>query len=121
IGRALLPQGMLNGAVDDVDIGERWQDETRRSRWDGAFLCRVSLWLTWLAPLWMLRGFATFGGLDGKARVEVLEALLKSKRYLVRMAGLFLKLTATSVVLGDDRALRQIAAYDAPTQLRVRK
>src|SRR3954452_2074303 len=111
IGRALLPPGMLGGVVDQVDIGERWQDECRRSRWDGAFLCRLVLWLgwlgavvglrgvcavwgvlwlVWLAPLWMLRGFGTFGGLDEKARVEVLEAIFKSPRYLLRMAGLFL-------------------------------
>jgi hypothetical protein len=121
IGRALLPPGMLGGVVDQVDIGERWQDECRRSRWDGAFLCRLVLWLVWLAPLWMLRGFGTFGGLDEKARVEVLEAIFKSPRYLLRMAGLFLKLTATSVLLGDERALQQMQAYDTPRQLRVSK
>jgi hypothetical protein len=121
IGRALLPPGMLGGVVDDVDIGVRWQDEYRRSRWDGALLCRVSLWLVWFAPLWMGRKFSTFGGLDDQARVEVLEAILKSRRYLLRMAGLFLKITATSVLLGDERALRQIAAYDYPRSLGERR
>jgi hypothetical protein len=121
IGRALLPPGVLGGVVDDADLGALWQDETRRSRWDGALLLRVSLWLTWFAPLWMLRGFSTFGGAGDK--VEILEALLKSPRYLVRMAALFLKLTATSLLLGDERALKQMQAYDYPraVQLRVQK
>jgi hypothetical protein len=123
IGRALLPPGALGGVVDDADLGALWQDETRRSRWDGAFLLRVSLWLAWWAPLWMLGKFSTFGGLDEKSRVEVLEKLLKSRRYLVRMAALFLKLTATSLLLGDERALRQLQAYDYPraVELRVQK
>ncbi len=112
IGRALLPVGLCEGVVDDVDFGERWQDETRRSRWDSALLLHVSLWLAWLAPLWMLRGLHTFGGLDEKRRVEVLESLLKSRRYLIRMAALFLKLTATSLLLGDERALKQLGAYE---------
>jgi hypothetical protein len=123
IGRALLPLGMLGGSVDDVDIGERWADECRRSRWDAALLLHVSLWLAWLAPLWMGRALRTFGGLDKNARVEVLEALLKSPRYLIRMAALFLKLTACSLVLGDERALKQLGAYDydRPVQLKVMK
>ena len=123
IGRALLPAGLLDGTVDDVDIGAGWRDECRRSRWDAALLLHVSLWLAWLAPLWMQRRLRTLGGLDEKARVEVLEALLKSPRYLVRMAALFIKLTACSLVLGDERALKQLAAYDygRPAQLRVIK
>src|SRR5262245_19357768 len=123
IGRALLPQGLLGGVVDDVDLGARWSDECRRSRWDGAFLCQLSLWPTWLAPLLMFRRFSTFGRLDDNDRVEVLEAILKSPRYRVRMAALFLKLTAASLLLGDERALKQLGAYDypRPAQLRVLK
>jgi hypothetical protein len=123
IGRALLPVGLLGGTVDDVDIGEKWADECRRSRWDAALLLHVSLWLAWLAPLWMGRALRTFGGLDDQARVEVLEALLKSRRYLIRMAALFLKITACQIVLGDERALKQISAYDypRPVPLRVEK
>src|SRR5262249_31331761 len=118
IGRALLPPGILDGVVDDSDFGALWQDQCRRPRWGGALLLRVSLWLAWLAPLWMLRRFSTFGGIEEKLRVEVLEALLKSRLYLVRMAALFLKLTATSLLLGDERALKQLSAYDHPLQLR---
>jgi hypothetical protein len=125
IGRALLPKGILDGVVDDVDFGERFDDEYRRSRWDGALLVRVCLWLTWLAPLWMFRAFRTFGGLDANAQVETLETMLKSRRYLVRMAATFLKLTATMLLLGSDRALDHIGAYQPPragiVDLRVQK
>jgi hypothetical protein len=121
IGRALLPAGILDGVVDDSDLGALWHDEYRRSRWDGALLLRVSLWLAWLAPLWMLKRLRTFGGVDDKLRVEILEALLKSRFYLVRMAALFLKLTGTSLLLGDERALKQLQAYDYPLKLRAHK
>ena len=110
--------------MSDVDLGERWQDECRRSRWDGGLLLRVSLWLAWWAPLWMGRGLRTFGALDDGKKVEILEALLGSRSYLVRMAAMFLKLTVCSLFLGDERALRQLSAYDLarpPVQLRVPK
>jgi hypothetical protein len=112
IGRVLVPPGILGGVVDDVDLGERWADECRRSRWDGALLLRFSLWLTWFAPLWMFRAFHFFGGCDAPTQLDVLEKLLKSKRYLIRMAGMFLKLSATTLLLGDERALKQMGAYD---------
>ena len=112
IGRVLLPPGLLGGVVDDVDLGERWADECRRSRWDGALLLRFSLFLAWMAPLWMFHSFHFFGGCSPETQLEVLEKLLKSKRYLIRMAGMFLKLSATTLLLGDERALKQIGAYE---------
>ena len=111
IARALVPAGALGGAVDHVDVGARYAEECRTSPWYAALAFRASLWLTWLAPLWMLGRVRSFGGVDDEARVVVLERLLKHRVYFVRMAALFLKLAICTLMLGDEPTLAQLGAY----------
>jgi hypothetical protein len=111
IARALVPAGALGGALDAIDLGARYADECAVSPWQPALLYRASLWLTWLAPVWMSARPRSFGGLDGDERVALLERLMKHRRYLVRMAGLFLKLAICSLLLGDEATLAQLGAY----------
>jgi hypothetical protein len=117
IGRALVPRGALGGALDDIDLGARYAHECAISPWYAALAFRASLWLTWLAPLWMLGRVRTFGGLDEATRVVVLERLLKHRVYFVRMAGLFLKLAICSLLLGDEATLARLGAYKLPPPL----
>ncbi|MGZ3408327.1 MAG: hypothetical protein ACXVDD_22240 [Polyangia bacterium] len=114
IGHALVPAGALGGALDAIDLGKRYADECALSPWHAAIVFRASLWLTWLAPLWMLMAPRTFGGLDADKRVALLERILKHRRYLVRMAGMFLKLAICTLLLGDEATLAQIGAYRLP-------
>jgi hypothetical protein len=111
IGHALVPPGALGGAVDRVDIGARYAHECAISPWYAALAFRASLWVTWLAPAWMMGRPHTFGGVDGEARVAVLERLLKHRVYFVRMAALFLKLAICTLLLGDEPTLAGIGAY----------
>ena len=114
IARALVPPGALAGAGVDlgaIDVGARYAEECAISPWYAALAFRASLWLTWLAPLWLLGRLRTFAGVDGETRVVVLERLLKHKRYFVRMAGLFLKLAICGLLLGDEPTLAGIGAY----------
>src|SRR5258706_8603466 len=111
IGRALLPRGILDGVVDGVELGEQFRLECLQPPWYSSLLVRMSLWLTWFAPLWMLRRLRTFGGLDTDAREAVLARLLASKRYYVRLAAMFIKLTACTLLLSGERALARIGAY----------
>ncbi|HEX6838786.1 MAG TPA: hypothetical protein VF334_19545 [Polyangia bacterium] len=111
IGRALVPAGALGGSLDQIDIGARYAEECAISPWYVALIFRASLWLTWLAPLWLLGRAHTFAGVDDETRVVVLERLLKHPRYTVRMAGLFLKLTLCGLLLGDEPTLARIGAY----------
>ena len=114
IGRALVPSDALAGSGIDlgqIDIGARYADECAISPWYVALIFRASLWLTWLAPLWLLHRARTFAGVDGETRVVVLERLLKHQRYMVRMAALFLKLTVCGLLLGDEPTLARIGAY----------
>lgn len=111
IGHALVPKGALGGTLDAIDIGKRYADECAISPWYAALAFRASLWVTWLAPLWMLGRLRTFTGVDGETRVEILERLLKHRVYFVRMAALFLKLAICTLMLGDVPTLRQIGAY----------
>ncbi|MEA2696521.1 MAG: hypothetical protein QOI66_792 [Myxococcales bacterium] len=112
IGRALLPTGLLGGVVDDVDLGEAYRIECAEPPWYAALLLRFSLWLTWLAPPLVLRRFRTFGGLDPQAREAVLEKLLDSRIYVVRATATFLKLASCMLLMGHQRVLRKIGAYE---------
>ena len=111
IARALVPADALGGTLAGIDLGRRYAEECALSPWHAAIVFRASLWLTWLAPLWMRSHARTFGGLDGDARVALLERILKHRRYLVRMAGMFLKLSICSLLLGDESTLAQLGAY----------
>jgi len=114
IGRALVPSDALAGSGIDlgrIDVGARYAEECAISPWYAALAFRASLWLTWLAPLWLLGRAHTFAGVDGDTRVLVLERLLKHERYMVRMAALFLKLAILGMLLGDEPTLAQIGAY----------
>lgn len=111
IGRALVPAGALDGATDGIDIGARFAEECAGSPWYAALAFRASLWLTWLAPVWMLGRPRTFGGVDGATQVALLERLLKHPRYVMRMSVFVLKLAVCTLLLGDEPTLAQLGAY----------
>src|SRR5262252_10233203 len=90
LGRTIAPPGLLGGVIDDVDLGARYDDECAASPWFAAVLLRFSLWMAWLAPMWMWKRLRTFGGLAPPEREQVLEQLLVSNRYSVRMTAMFL-------------------------------
>jgi hypothetical protein len=112
IARALIPPGALGGALDRVDAGVRYAEECAASPWHAGLLFRVSLWLTWLAPLWLLGRPRSFGGLDTDGQVALLERLLAHRQYLVRTTAMFLKLLLCQVMLADRETLAQLGAYD---------
>ncbi|MEP6653357.1 MAG: hypothetical protein ABJA82_08370 [Myxococcales bacterium] len=112
IGRALLPPGLLGGIVDDVDLGEAIRRECSQPPWYAALLLRASLWLTWFSPPLTLRRLRTFGGLDSAAREAALERLLDHKMYVVRATATFLKLSSCMLLLGQDRVMLAIRAYE---------
>jgi hypothetical protein len=116
IARALVPpeelHGVLAGAFDGIDAGARYADECAASPWHAALLLRASLWLTWLAPIWLWGKLSTFGGLDGDERAQLLERLLHDGRYLVRTAAMFLKLMICQVLLCDQATQARLGAYD---------
>jgi hypothetical protein len=59
-----------------------------------------------------LRRLSTFGSLDPAVRENVWERLLLSGNYLVRSAALFLKLELCLLVIGDERVLKRLGAYE---------
>src|SRR2546429_4910333 len=111
LGHTIAPRGVLGGVVDDVDLGARYDEECAASPWFAAALLRMSLWMAWLAPLWMLKRLRTFAGVGPAERERVLERLLASDSYNVRLTAMFLKLTVLTLLLGDERALKHLGAY----------
>jgi len=117
IGHALVPPDALAGAGIDlgpIDLGARYAEECAISPWYAALAFRASLWLTWLAPVWLFGRPRTFGGVDDETRVAVLERILKHRRYVVRMSALFLKLAICGMLFGDAPTLAQFGAYRLP-------
>jgi hypothetical protein len=116
IAHALVPPaaltGILAGAFAGIDAGERYAEECASSPWHAALLLRASLWLTWLAPLWLLMRLTTFGRLDDEGRAALLERLLADRRYLVRTCAMFLKLMICQVLLCDPATQARLGAYD---------
>ena len=111
LGRAIVPRGVLGGVVDDLEIGERYRQECRTSPWYAALLMRFSLWLTWLAPLWLERRARTFAGLSRDQQEALLDRLLTLDRHNLRLAVTLLKLTVCTLLLGDERVFRRLGAY----------
>jgi hypothetical protein len=112
IARALVPAGTLGGILDGVDAGARYAEECATSPWHVGLLLRASLWLTWLAPLWLYLRPQTLGSLEARAQAAVLQRLLTHPTYLVRTSAVFLKLILCQVLLGDAETLARIGAYD---------
>ena len=112
IGRAFVPAGALDGAMDHIDAGARYGEECASSPWHAAIVMRISLWLTWFAPLWLNARLRTFGGLDATGQAKLLEQLAVHRVYLVRTSAMFLKLLLCQVLLCDESTLAQLGAYD---------
>lgn len=117
IGRAFVPAGALDGALDGIDAGARYADECASSPWHAAFVMRLSLWLTWLAPVWLRGRLRTFGGLDALEQASLLERLAAHRVYVIRTSAMFLKLLLCQVLLCDEATLAQLGAYDLPLRL----
>lgn len=112
VARALIPRGTL-GVADDADVGALFAADCEEAPWHSGALLRLGLWMVWLAPLlrWRPR---TFGRLSTSEREAVLEALLKSRNYVVRNAVLFVKLMVCTFVFGDARVFERLGAYRPP-------
>ena len=121
VARSIVPASTLDGVTGDLDLGERFRAEHAQPPWYSGALLRLSLWLTWWSPLFVIGRWCTLGGLDEPDRVRVLEALLKSPRHNLRLAVTFLKLTACILALGDLRALEKLDAYGLGAARDVRK
>jgi hypothetical protein len=121
MARALVPADALHGTAAQAGVGDAVAVEVERSPWYAALAVRASLWLAWLAPLWLVGRARSFGGLDAETQARVLERLFKHRLYPVRMLGLLLKLTLCTALLGDERVLVTLGAYDlsprAPARL----
>ena len=109
--RCILPRGALGGTTDDVDLLALFTKDSAEAPWQANLLLRLSLWLTWLSPIWMRGRLRTFGSLPAPEREELMEGLLASKIHLVRLTMLYLKLISTSLLMGNERVLSRLGAY----------
>lgn len=111
VARVLLPPGSLGGTIDAEAGALRFAAQLERAPWWSALAIRAGLWLLWLAPLraWPPRAFER---LDEPERVALCERLAASHTYPVREAVMLVKLSLCMALLGDERVLGHLRAYD---------
>jgi hypothetical protein len=116
IAETLLPAQPLSAStgivIEHVDVAARYDEELADSPFLPALFMHVALWLVWLAPLFVDGKLATFGGLDGGARVDLFERMLKHRAYAIRMTALFIKLSLCTMLLADVETMVALGAYD---------
>jgi hypothetical protein len=94
---ALLPSGVdprFPDGADRVPTGRYVDDFVTHAPLETVFALRAGLWVAMLAPPFLLRRFRTFMGLAPGEKVALLEALLRSRIYLVRETALLFKIFA---------------------------
>jgi hypothetical protein len=90
----ILPSGAgLSHGAADVPMGRFIDDFVRHAPLATLIGLRAALWLVMLAPLVLRRG-RTFLGLAEPDRVQLLERLRRSDRYVIRESAALLKLVA---------------------------
>ena len=84
-------------------------DLVRTAPSDVGFGLRALTWLlTWVAPLFVLGRFASFGGLSPEDQARLLERLSESDVYLVREAPMLFKMTACLGICGLPDVQRRV-------------
>jgi hypothetical protein len=101
---AIFPGASHVGLVsmDAMDVEGFVNATTARVPARAAFGLRIAIWLATFAPLFVLRRFATLGGLERTDREKVITTLLASDSYAIRSLTLILKTIGALLYAGDD-------------------
>ncbi len=94
---AILPAGAdprLPLGARDLPLERFLQDLGQRAPTRALLGLRLVLWLVWLGPLPILGRPRTFAGLGEDQRVALLDALARSRSYVLREAPMLLKTLA---------------------------
>lgn len=78
---------------------------------------RLAVWIVALAPLFVLRRFATIAGVDQAERESVIEKLLASRSYPVRSLVMILKTIGALLYAGDDAVRARMNAAAPKNEL----
>jgi hypothetical protein len=102
---AMFPGSSETGleGIGAMDVPGFLEDVMRTRPFRAALGLRVAIWMVALSPLVVLRRAATIAGLAPPEREPVLDALLASRVYVVRMLAMLLKAFGALLYAGDDR------------------
>lgn len=118
--RAIFPAAPdlgLDVSAGDLDVGAFYGDLRRRVPGLTALGLRLALWCVALAPLFVLRRFATVAGLLPEERQRLLTRLAESPAYGVRQLALVFKATG-ALLYGAHPMVRAVMAPSSPAPLR---
>jgi hypothetical protein len=117
---AMLPAGVdprLTLGAEEVPLGRFVDEFLGRARLESVTGLRAGVWMIMLAPLFVLRRFRTFVGLDPAERREVLDRVSRSNIYLVRESAHFLKIIGCLAFCGLTTVQRQLGIYPLDAEL----
>jgi hypothetical protein len=123
---AIFP-GLLEDGFADIrgmDVPGFLQRVLRTVPFKAALGLRLAIWLVALAPLLLLRRFATIAGLALEEREAVVARLVASETYAVRSLVMILKTMGALLYAGDDAVrarMHRPAAFPSPTVVLRRK
>ncbi len=100
----------------EVDYLGALRGMMRASTRTAALGLRLALWITALAPLWLLGKVQTFRGIARERRTEILQRLLNHRFYIVREMVLVLKMSACFALFRVG-SLRERSRYESPKRL----
>jgi hypothetical protein len=101
---AIFPGSLEDGLADirAMDVPGFLQRVVRSVPLKAALGLRMAIWLVALAPLVLLRRFATIAGLALEEREAVVARLVASKTYAIRSLVMILKTMGALLYAGDD-------------------
>jgi hypothetical protein len=119
---AIFPGSVEEGFADiqAMDVPGFLERVLRTIPLKAAFGLRVAIWLVALAPLVLLRRFATIAGLALEEREAVVARLVASRTYAIRSLVMILKTMGALLYAGDD-AVRARMQRSAPQTVALRR
>ena len=101
----------------EVDFRGSLRRFCRALSWRPFWGLRIALWMVAASPLWLWRRFRRFSALEPEERAELLAALLRHPRPVVRGLTKLLKLQAALAIFAIP-GVRARSGYDRPLDIR---
>jgi hypothetical protein len=119
---AMFPGSLESGfeGIAAMDVPGYLDDVMRTRPFRAALGLRAAIWLVALAPLFALGRMTTIVGLAQPDRERLLDVLLASRAYSVRMLAMLLKTFGALLYAGNERVRARLRPAKAPPLVALR-
>jgi hypothetical protein len=107
-------RGTLPLGICDMDLDGYLQRTLSSIPFEPSIGLRLAIWVVALAPIFVLKRFATIASLSVEDREKVISAIYASPYYVIRSAAIALKAIGSLFYCGDARVRPSILGAPAP-------